>query len=133
MKKIANLLFAMLLMYVVSAQPAIDHLQKSKNQKTAAFITLGVGAATFIPGIIILSSQEVGWNRTNWNNVLSGTGLTIVGVGCLTASTILFIASNRNKRKADPVISFINKPVEINTGVFVKRLPYSIGMSIALR
>jgi hypothetical protein len=109
------------------------YLQKSKNQKTAAYITLGCGAATMIPGLILLNQTEPGWEHVDWNKALGGSALVIAGAGFLTSSIILFAASARNKRKARMVSVYINKPVLVNTGAWKKTLPYSIGITIPIR
>jgi hypothetical protein len=109
-------------------------LKKSKDQKTAAYITLGIGTATMLPGIIMLSNQKPGLGNVDWQKVLGGTALIGVGVSCLTASIILFTASKRNENKAyDPKLTMsLNKPVEV-MGLPGKYMPYSVGLNIAIR
>ena len=72
------------------SQPLIreDYLKKSKGQKTAAFILLGVGVGMFA----IAAPGNVSFDALG----------TLVGIGAVaTLSSIpLFIASGRNKRKA---------------------------------
>ena len=68
-----------------------DYLQKSKRQKTAAFIMLGGGMAVLLAGVII--------EATNWD---SSVGNVLASVGALSevGSIPLFIASAKNKKKA---------------------------------
>lgn len=71
-----------------------EYLQKSKGQKTAAWILLGVGvtcAAIAAPGNVSLNSLPV---------------LIIGGGGAAIGSIPLFIASSRNKRKAMNATAF---------------------------
>jgi len=70
-----------------------DYLQKSKRQKTAAWILLGGGSALAITGLLIN-------NQASLDN--AGTTAIVAGIGVLSmiGSIPLFIASGRNKRKA---------------------------------
>ena len=65
-----------------------DYLAKSKSQKTAAFILLGIGVTT-------LTIAAVG----DLDLDILGT-VVIVGGAATIASIPLFIASGKNKRKA---------------------------------
>jgi hypothetical protein len=81
-----------------------DYLKKSKNQKTAAFVLLGVGAALDIGGIIATISnanKEID-NLFSENSVNHGTeyALYIAGTASLLGSLPLFIVSKSNKKKA---------------------------------
>ncbi|MES1214638.1 MAG: hypothetical protein ABUT20_03895 [Bacteroidota bacterium] len=67
-----------------------DYLQKSKHQKTAAWILLGGGI--LIGSIRVEPNPDV-VNSTN--AVLLTTGLAAIG-----SSIILFVASSKNKKKA---------------------------------
>jgi len=72
-----------------------DYLAKSKSQKTAAFILLGIGVTTLtIAAVGDLDLDALG---------------TVVGVGGIAtiASIPLFIASGKNKRKAMNASAFI--------------------------
>ena len=73
----------------------IDYMQKSKNQKTAAWILLGGGAALIGTGFIVGDGKEASFDD-------AATGAVVAGVGLLSAigSIPLFIASGKNKRKA---------------------------------
>ena len=87
------------------SQPAgkTDYLQKSKNQKTAAFILLGVGAALDIGGIITTISnanKQFDFPDVNKVNHSGEYALYIAGTACLMGSLTLFILSKSNKNKA---------------------------------
>ncbi|MFC0775042.1 hypothetical protein [Terrimonas alba] len=70
-----------------------DYLQKSKNQKTAAWIMLGGGA--------VMSTGAIIWAVNNLFEPDQGESvLFFAGLGSMAGSIPLFIASGRNKRKA---------------------------------
>jgi hypothetical protein len=65
-----------------------DYLAKSKSQKTAAFILLGIGATTLtIAAVGDLDLDVLG-------------AVVVVGGAATIASIPLFLASGKNKRKA---------------------------------
>lgn len=70
-----------------------DYLQKSKNQKTAAWIMLGGGTVAGIGGVLWATSDIFSKN--------AGPDILIfTGAAAMVGSIPLFIASGRNKRKA---------------------------------
>ena len=79
-----------------------DYLQKSKNQKTAAWVLLGGGAALIGTGFLIGDSKNSSFDD-------AATGAILGGIGVLSAvgSIPLFIASGKNKRKAMSTSAFI--------------------------
>ncbi len=85
-----------------------DYLKKSKNQKTAAWILLGGGAALFTAGMLIPKGEEqwdtyYGWPmKENKNDGIKGA-LGLTGVLSMAGSIPLFIASGKNKRRAASV------------------------------
>ena len=97
-----------------------DYLQKSKNQKTAAWILLGAGAtclAIAAPGNVSLDIVPV---------------LVIGGGGMVVGSIPLFIASGKNKKKAMSV-SFNNETVpQLQKSIFVKHRVSSLSLKINL-
>lgn len=97
-----------------------DYLQKSKNQKTTAFILLGVGAAAIAiaaPGNVSLDVLPV---------------FVIVGGVATIVSIPLFIASARNKRK-DMSLSFKNETApQIQKRSFVYQNVPSLTLKISL-
>lgn len=106
-----------------------DWLQKSKNQKTAAWILLGVGAGLDIAGIATTASNaDKGLINTFGGNEKVNHGaeyaLYIAGTAALAGSLTLFIASKRNKIKAAS-ITFKNLvvPQLQNSTVFNKPIP----------
>ena len=72
-----------------------DYLAKSKSQKTAAFILLGIGVTTLtIAAVGDLDFDALG-------------AVVVVGGVATVASIPLFIASGKNKRKAMKASAFI--------------------------
>src|SRR5262245_53047878 len=75
-----------------------DYLQKSKKQKTAAWIMLGGGT---VIGLIGLASINVaGTDDPDGVNNTPGTILFATGLASVIASIPMFSASKKNKRKA---------------------------------
>jgi hypothetical protein len=107
------------------------YLQRSKNQKLGAYITLGCGTAALLPGVVLFAQAE-GKGLEELDKGLKGTGLIIVGVGCIGASVIQFINSNRNLKRANRLTLEINKPVVIDMGLDTRTLPYSVGVNIPI-
>lgn len=97
-----------------------DYLQKSKDQKTAAFIFLGVGVTAFA----IAAPGNVSFD-------LLGV-LAIGGVVATLSSITLFIASSKNKRKGMH-LSFKNeKTPQIQKSSFVYKAVPSLTLKINL-
>ena len=79
-----------------------DYLQKSKNQKTAAWVLLGGGAALIGTGFLVGDGKNSSFDD-------AATGAVLAGIGLLSTigSIPLFIASGKNKRKAITTSAFI--------------------------
>lgn len=84
-----------------------DYLQKSKNQKTAAWILTGGGTAMAIGGLVLLTSQTSYFPSEEVGAVLLAAGGAAIATGI-----ILFSASNRNKKKADEKLLTFNLKLE---------------------
>jgi len=106
-----------------------DYLQKSKKQKTAAWILLGGG----------LLSSALGSVRTNPDGIWGGdasnsnqTVFLVTGVIAISASIPLFIASSKNKKKAAS-LSFKNEPIpRIQRNNLVNRNMTTLTLKISL-
>jgi len=78
------------------------YLNKSKNQKTVAWVMLGGGVAVATVGILLVNNAI----NDDGPGVLSGSSGTaesivaLVGIGSTLGSIPLFISSARNARKA---------------------------------
>ncbi len=128
MKKMISL--AMLLAVVVTSfsqqtepSPVLtkqDYLQKSKSQRTSAFILLGTGAALLAvaaPGNVSFDILPI---------LVIGGGAAIVG------SIPLFIAAGKNKRRAMS-LSFKNETVPLpQPGGFANQSALSVTINIGL-
>ena len=102
-----------------------DYLQKSKKQKTAAWILLGGGTA--------MTAGSIVWASQNIFSTSSGpTVLFVVGCVSMVGSIPLFIASSKNKKRAMSV-SFKNEsaPQLINRTIVTRPLP-SLNLKINL-
>ena len=135
MKKI--ILFTMLMILSASSfsqqtnsHPTLskqDYLQKSKNQKTTAWVLLGGGAALILVGDLVGNSKESSFSD-------AATGVVIAGAGVLSmlGSIPLFIAAGKNKRKAMS-LSFKNEMIpELQNSSFVNRSVPSLSLKISL-
>jgi hypothetical protein len=72
-----------------------DYLQKSKKQKTAAWILMGAGLGVTILGL----TSENDPSDNNSGNSGRTVGI-ITGVSAISVSTALFIAATNNRNKA---------------------------------
>jgi len=135
MKKI--IVFAMLLIISVASfsqqttNPAptvkTDYLEKSKNQKKAAWVMLGGGASLILLGDLIGNSKSSSFGD-------AGAGFVMAAVGGLSmlGSIPLFIASSRNKKKGMS-LSFKNETApQIQKSSFVYRSVPSLTLKISL-
>jgi len=79
-----------------------EYIVKSKNQKTAAWILLGGGAALIGTGFLIGDGKNSTFDD-------AATGALLAGIGTLSmiGSIPLFIASGKNKRRAMKANTFI--------------------------
>ena len=131
------LFFVLLLLIYSSAsfsqQTTADYLQKSKHQKTAAWILLGGGGTLMLTGIIIPHGDVVHegfW--TNYENDNIKAIMVLGGFLSMLSSTPLFIIAAKNKRKGMN-ISFKNQPVpQLQNKGFVYRTIPSLNFKISL-
>ena len=88
-----------------------DYLQKSKNQKTAAWILLGGGFALSTTSILIATPKAAedmtygfyglfAGEQVPQNNYTAESILLVAGTVAMLGSVPLFIASGKNKKKA---------------------------------
>jgi hypothetical protein len=104
-----------------------DWLQKSKHQKTAAWIMLGSGICMVGGGLAInLSGGLLNGNGSK------GLWLSYLGGATTIASIPLFIAASKNKNKATS-LSFKNEATpQLNKNGFVYRAVPSLTLKISL-
>jgi len=117
-----------------------DYLQKSKKQKTAAWILLAGGAAMMITGGIIWSNAVE--DNVDPDNPLSpllapatttkGTGLVFAGLLVSAGSIPLFIASGKNWRRAASVSLNYQKVQQVQNSAFVSRSLPSLTLKFSL-
>ena len=107
-----------------SSQPLTkkDYLAKSKEQKTIAWISLGVGATMFAiaaPGHVDFETLGV---------------LVVIGGVATIASIPLFIAAAKNKKKAVSASALlkIEKVPVIQHGTFTNKSFPAVGLQISL-
>ena len=79
-----------------------DYLQKSKKQKTIAWVLLGGGATLVLTGIIIPKGDlvQVGWFGNSYeNDGVKGT-FQLAGIVSMLGSIPFFTASKKNNKRA---------------------------------
>ena len=96
--------------------PQADYLQKSKKQKKTAMIFLGGGAALIVTSLLIPQGEPTGSQfdpisggiyEGHKNDGIKGA-LGLTGVVSMLGSIPFFIASGKNKKKANNASAFIN-------------------------
>ena len=108
-----------------------DYLKKSKNQKKAGWIMLGGGAAIVATSLIIPEGESEGLQvcyallcETHKNDGIKG-GLAVVGTLSMLGSIPLFLASGKNKRRANAVsASFKTENASIVRGSSLIKMQY---------
>lgn len=123
MKKIITCIALLLVANLSYSQPGNpsapltkqDYLQKSKNQKTAAWIFMGGGIGLTILGTTDGNADD-GKSDASGRAVLIVTGLAAIGVG-----TTLFILATNNKNKAAALSFRMEKTPQIQQGNLVYR------------
>ena len=96
------------------------YLRKSRGQKTAGFVILGIGTATFITGAIMMSHSEY---LILDEEFYDGAGLMSLGILIDLGSIPFFISSAKNKKRAMSM-ALINEPIPKEMIAHVKQ--YSI-------
>ena len=112
-----------------------DYLQKSKRQKTAAWVLVGGGGALVLTGIIIPKGEIVheGFWLSYKNDGIKNS-LALGGFVSMLSSIPFFIASHRNKTKAKAVsVSFRMENVRViqHSGFVSQSIP-SLNLKLSL-
>jgi hypothetical protein len=97
-----------------------DYLQKSKNQKTAAWVLLGGGLALAVGGALLDVNSDWSSSETPY--------LVVITAGCasMLGSIPLFISAAKNKRKAMNAAAYIGiqrDPAITNSGLTLHSVP----------
>lgn len=108
-----------------------DFLKKSKNQKTAAWIATGVGT-TIILGTVLSAASDPFPEYGEDNTESVGTVPALIGLACIGTGAYLFIASGRNKKKANVASVFIDieKAPALTKAVFSNKSFPAIGVRV---
>jgi HD-like signal output (HDOD) protein len=119
---ICNLIFAQ--------QPGTKEylLEKSKKQKTAAWVLLGIGTAAVVTGLLIESPHR----GTDDAQSYTGGALEAGGIICCLTSIPFFISSSKKKRRAATLtISNQKLLTPQQKGLIFKQLP-TIALKVPL-
>lgn len=118
-----------------------DYLQKSKKQKTAAWIITGTGATGLIVTTVVDAGQAVNGGLTTLFSLgtvepeyKSYTVPYLLSAACAIGGVYLFIASSKNKKKANTSSAFFRMekiPVYQQT-VFSNQSVPSLALKISL-
>ncbi len=101
-------------------------LQKSKNQRTTAWILLSTGAAAIITGTIIDNSHK------GKEQSYTGGFIEVGGIICTLTSIPFFISSSKNKKRATR-LSINNRKILLpHSNSFVLRFQPSVSLCIPL-
>lgn len=76
-----------------------DYLKKSKRQKTAAWILMGVGVLSTSLGSVRTNPNGY-WGGPEDNSNTNSTVFLVTGLAAIGTSIPFFIASSKNKKKA---------------------------------
>ena len=117
------------------------YLQKSKKQKKTAMIFLGGGAALIVTSLVIPQGESTGFQidpigggyEGHKNDGIKGA-LGLTGVVSMLGSIPFFIASGKNKKRANRASVFINTemtPVLQGTSIINQSFPV-IGLKIKI-
>jgi len=105
-----------------------DYLQKSKSQKSGAWVLLSAGVALMGTGLLIGDSKKASFDD-------AGTGIVIGGIGFLATlgSIPTFISSAKNKKKANSSAFFkMETTPVVQQHTFVKHSFPAIAIKISL-
>lgn len=137
MKKIIIISMLLILSAASFSQPATttDYLQKSKKQKTAAWIMMSGGLACSLAGSILSAQLDfMGDTAPLFDDKTTKTGivLNIIGLCSIAGSIPLFIVSHKNKKRAMN-LSFKNETApQLQNSKFVNQPVPSLSLKISL-
>lgn len=107
-----------------------DYLDKSRRQKTTAFVLLGGGLVVGTVGFVIAGTKAaddllncIGLNNCEGSNYGLETGMIIVGGLATIGSLPLFISAGNNKKRAFE-LSF--KPQPTNIPKYAGNIPRAV-------
>jgi len=123
----------------LSLMSKADYLKKSKNQSTAAWVLAGGGVVMVSAGAIIGlndATEAIGSIFSGETKEPSDAGpiLFYSGAAAMLGSIPLFIASSRNKRKANSMSAFLKietRPL-LQKSSFIKTSYPAVGVKINL-
>lgn len=87
---------------VADRELGMAYLTKSKNQRTAGFVVLGLGISAMVGGLAIAYND---WNSSGSEVLL------LVGLGATITSFPLFNSASKNKGRAEILLRYENIPL----------------------
>lgn len=93
------------------------YLEKSKNQKTAAWMLLGAGTCMVIGGYLLLDKDLGSFSLSKTDNLDYRFGRTLIvgGVPAVIGSVPLFISSAKNNKQAQAMAGPSLQPMRFGT------------------
>ncbi len=112
--------------YVFSQSKSKEYfLQKSKTQKTTAWILLSTGTAAIITGAIIDNSYK------GEEQSFTGGFVEVGGIICTLTSIPFFISSSKNKKRTMTVSMNSRKILLLQSNSFVSRVQPSVSLHMS--
>lgn len=114
-----------------------DYLQKSKKQKTAAWLLLGGGTVLAVSGAVISANEtandigDIFLGRYEEGGD-AGVVLFIAGFASMAGSIPFFIASGRNKNKAINLSFKMQRVPQLQKGSLINESIRSLSIKISL-
>lgn len=117
------------------AQTQTDYLKKSKRQKTWAWVTTSVG--TVITALTVIAESNPAYGEVpiiDNGEQINYTIAYILGFTCIATGIVLFVASGKNKKKANAASVFldIKKAPLLQQTVFRNQSFPAVGVRISL-
>jgi len=111
-----------------------DYLEKSKKQKTAAWIATGAGAGLFLVTVVAVAATPAMPTFGDDETESTGTVPAAIGLAGVATGVYLFIASGKNKKRAREASVFldIEKAPSLKLTA-IKSQPYpALGLRLSL-
>ena len=109
-----------------------EYYKKSRKQKTCAWVSTGVGASILL---VTLFADALSTAVTLGQGKATGTTAPyLIGAACVTTGVVLFVASGKNRKKANAVSAFINmEKAQVLQRTLIRNHSFSaIGLKISL-
>ena len=130
MKKLFLLICCILTCNTFFGQPKAKEyfLERSRNQKTTAWILLGAGTAAIVSGVLV----EAPHRGTGNSQSFTGGLITVGGIIGTLTSIPFFISSSKNKKRATTLIVSNQRILHTREDLVVLKAVPTISLRISL-